>query len=415
MSKNDTKYCSNCCQKIESSKFFLHERMCSINVKKCPKCNKPFTVTDLDDHIEEVHSEIPCDFCKKNFSKIEIEIHKKKCDMRLVPCSYCEMEINFGELKEHQKACGSITEPCIKCGRYIQKRDMDKHLMEGCPPPKNSKKSVDVIRSNHKNGIFGNTKNNNNININDFIPDEVFDKIPEKIDIKIHSNYNKPNLQIRPPSGKKILNENMKKNLSNLGMNPNEKKDIISERKINNDNNNIRNDKISKTNRIQINNNNSRYNRNNNDYIYKQNLDKQPIQIKPINNDNKIISKNNNNSNIRINNRSNINNIGKNVSKPSFATNLSKGNLNSNVGKDNKKSEEEFRKSREKFTFKEAKNIGKIQNNNKETQKKVVNNNNKRLITDDDYMANFNFGEVDDEQLLQQVIEQSLKDGKKKK
>ena len=48
-------------------------------------------------------------------------------------------------------------------------------------------------------------------------------------------------------------------------------------------------------------------------------------------------------------------------------------------------------------------------------KKKITNNNNKRLITDDDYMANFNFGEVDDEQLLQQVIEQSLKDGKKKK
>ena len=38
----------------------------------------------------------------------------------------------------------------------------------------------------------------------------------------------------------------------------------------------------------------------------------------------------------------------------------------------------------------------------------------KGIISDEDYIANFNFGEVDDDQLLQQVIEQSLKDQNKK-
>ena len=44
-------------------------------------------------------------------------------------------------------------------------------------------------------------------------------------------------------------------------------------------------------------------------------------------------------------------------------------------------------------------------------------NENKGLINDDDYVANFNFGDVDgdgdmDDQLIQQAIEQSLKDKK---
>ena len=125
------KYCSNCCKNINATTFFLHERMCSINVKKCPKCNKPFTVDDLEDHIKEVHTEIECEFCKKKFLKSEIDNHKKRCDSKMVPCSYCEMDVLLGELKEHQKTCGAITEPCIKCNRYIQRKNMDKHLMDG--------------------------------------------------------------------------------------------------------------------------------------------------------------------------------------------------------------------------------------------------------------------------------------------
>ena len=38
------------------------------------------------------------------------------------------------------------------------------------------------------------------------------------------------------------------------------------------------------------------------------------------------------------------------------------------------------------------------------------------MITEGDYIANFNFGDVgDDEQIILEIIEQSLKDKKKKK
>ena len=45
---------------------------------------------------------------------------------------------------------------------------------------------------------------------------------------------------------------------------------------------------------------------------------------------------------------------------------------------------------------------------------KIQHKNNKGIINDEDFIANFNFGEVDDDQLMQQVIEQSLKEQKKK-
>ena len=100
-----------------------------------------------------------------------------------------------------------------------------------------------------------------------------------------------------------------------------------------------------------------------------------------------------------------------------------------------KESDEEFRRTRDKLTFKEAKNIANknmnsniksknininINSNNikNDNTKQKDNNtkNNNRMITDGDYIANFNFGDVgDDEQLMQEIIEQSLKDQKMKK
>ena len=71
------KYCSNCCKNINAATFFLHERMCYQNVKKCPKCNKPFTVDDLEEHMLEAHTEVECEFCQKKFLKSEIDNHKK--------------------------------------------------------------------------------------------------------------------------------------------------------------------------------------------------------------------------------------------------------------------------------------------------------------------------------------------------
>jgi hypothetical protein len=440
------KYCSNCCKNINAATFFLHERMCSINVKKCPKCNKPFTVDDLEDHIKEVHTEIECEFCKKKFLKSEIDNHKKRCDSKMVPCSYCEMDVLLGELKEHQKTCGAITEPCIKCNRYIQRKNMDKHLLDGCPPPKNDRKSVDVMRNSSKLSLG---KNNNNIinndynnfipiNINDYIPDEIFFENDNKknVDIKIHDNIKKPNLSIRPPSGKKLLNEAAKKNTSNIGNNSTNKIsnpfNIINEKKetnkINDNNNtNIKNPQIKKpvrkeTERAKANIIHKDKDKKN-DYLNKQNNSNKPaIVIKPVSKEttNKINTNNQSMNNSRYNFRDNNKKLS---SKPNF--NISKGNMK--IPKE-KQSDEEFRRTRDKLTFKEAKNItNKNMNNNIKSNNNYMNNNNKlnknnmkkndnKIINDEDYLVNYNFGDVgEDEQIMQQIIEQSLKDQKRKK
>ena len=144
---------------------------------------------------------------------------------------------------------------------------------------------------------------------------------------------------------------------------------------------------------------------------------KGPISLKPMGNNNNKKKDPNSSRYNELNNNSNNNNknIGKINAKPSFATNLSKGNLNLKSSRDGKKkSDEEFRRTRDKLNFKEAKKIEQL-NLNKEVQNLSKNNIKKSIINDDDYIANFNFGEVDDDQLIQQVIEQSLKDQNHKK
>ena len=128
LSQENTTLCPNCDENIESSKYFLHERMCSLNVKKCPKCNKPYNIDDLNDHITSAHSFTICDLCNIKIPNLEIEDHKENCPCKLIPCKYCELSVLLKELEEHENICGSMTEKCSKCGLYIEKRNYAKHV-----------------------------------------------------------------------------------------------------------------------------------------------------------------------------------------------------------------------------------------------------------------------------------------------
>ena len=414
MSGNDTKLCPNCGQNIDASKFFLHERMCSLNIKKCPKCNKPFTVDELEEHIEEVHGEAECEYCKKKFPKIEIENHKKKCDSKMVPCSYCELDILLSELKEHQKACGAITEPCEKCGRYIQRKEMERHLLEGCPPPKNDRRSVEVVHNSNNKYSLGNSNNNQNnyynyFPINDFLFEDVLDENKGKLDIK--SNNIKPNPLARPASTKKVPKNNTKKHVNKTGKNKinkeyNDVKDIINKKNSINTNNNDKNKHTSHHN----NNNNNKININENSTNIKVGGNKNSINEDKnknnINDKGRILLKPATKSKMPINPNSNYFNT-KNTTKHS--TNTNRGNLKKNSKE--KISEKEMRKIKEKEKEKkkksnEVKIMPKLNNNN--------NNNKKGIITDEDYIANYNFEDIDEEQFLQQAIEQSIKEQAKK-
>ena len=411
MSGNDTKLCPNCGQNIDASKFFLHERMCSLNIKKCPKCNKPFTVDELEEHIEEVHGEAECEYCKKKFPKIEIENHKKKCDSKMVPCSYCELDILLSELKEHQRSCGAITEPCEKCGRYIQRKEMERHLLEGCPPPKNDRRSVEVVHNSNNKYSLGNSNNNQNnyynyFPINDFLFEDVLDENKGKLDIK--SNNIKPNPLARPASTKKVPKNNTKKHVNKTGKNKinkeyNDVKDIINKKNSINTNNNDKNKHTShhNNNKININENSTNIKVGGNKNSINEDKNKNNINDKG-----RILLKPATKSKMPINPNSNYFNT-KNTTKHS--TNTNRGNLKKNSKE--KISEKEMRKTKEKEKEKkkksnEVKIMPKLNNNN--------NNNKKGIITDEDYIANYNFEDIDEEQFLQQAIEQSIKEQAKK-
>jgi len=128
MSQENFTLCPNCDQNIESSKYFLHERMCFLNVKKCPKCNKPYNIDDLNDHIQSAHSYTICDLCNIKIPNSEIEEHKNNCLCQLTPCKYCQLNVILKELEEHENICGSTTEKCSKCGLYIEKRNYTNHV-----------------------------------------------------------------------------------------------------------------------------------------------------------------------------------------------------------------------------------------------------------------------------------------------
>ena len=234
-SQEETTLCPNCDQNIEKSKFFLHERMCSQNVKKCLKCNKPFNIDDLNEHIKSFHSYTICDLCNIKFPNSELEEHKKNCLYQLIPCKFCELNVLLKELEEHEEICGSTTQQCSKCGLYIAKRNFSNHIclnketeffnenikIDNEEDVKKEKKMI-------KHGLEKNTykKNKakinfiNNYNINDFNKKEEKNKKSNKNEIVDDYIFyeNKGNKNKKKGGGKK----NKKKQDENINIDNNE-------------------------------------------------------------------------------------------------------------------------------------------------------------------------------------------------
>jgi hypothetical protein len=227
LTEDQTTLCPNCDQNIENSKYFLHERMCSLNVKKCPKCNTPFNIDDLSDHIKQVHSYIICDLCNNKFPNGEIEEHKRNCLYQLVPCRYCELNVLLKELEEHENVCGSTTKKCPKCGLYIEIKKYDNHLC-----------------LNKESEYY-----NENIIINKKEDEKI-----EKKKIKLENNYYKKNKVFNKNDENTKKNKNIIKNekLEKNELNDNkdnkkkfgQKKGKNKKAKINNDNKEINEDDL---------------------------------------------------------------------------------------------------------------------------------------------------------------------------
>ena len=176
--------CTNCDKEIETSKFFLHERYCSLNVRKCSICNEPVQKDEYEEHKILEHPKPKCTFCQLSFSNDELEEHIKNCSKKLYECQYCGLYMNKNELTEHEYQCGSKTIKCEFCGENVIKTTYDLHLEYTCEKitkdlsseQKNENKISDIINKNKKeknkkgkkDKIIGNKKRKrNNVENND--------------------------------------------------------------------------------------------------------------------------------------------------------------------------------------------------------------------------------------------------------
>ena len=176
--------CTNCDKEIETSKFFLHERYCSLNVRKCSICNEPVQKDEYEEHKILEHPKPKCSFCQISFSNEELEEHIKNCSKKLYECQYCGLYMNKNELTEHEYQCGSKTIKCEFCGENVIKTTYDLHLEYTCEKvtkdlsseQKNENKINDIINKNikeknkkgKKDKIIGNKKRKrNNVENND--------------------------------------------------------------------------------------------------------------------------------------------------------------------------------------------------------------------------------------------------------
>ena len=270
MTSNDSKtLCQNCEQYIESSKYVLHERMCSINVKRCPKCDKPFNIDDLDEHINIEHSFVICDLCGIKYTKKEIENHKLNCDYRLIPCKYCELNVIFQELEEHENICGSTTKMCEKCGIFIEKKNFNYHICEKKESEYLSEHiNIDKVEEDkkEKKKIKNNKKNKKKKVMKE---DDQINKLENNFeDLDLNMIYSSHEIQSQIKALKKFenkkINENINKKVEDKKEKKKNKKKKLKEKEDSKEEDNKINNKNKKGKKNKITQN--KINKNSNDY-----------------------------------------------------------------------------------------------------------------------------------------------------
>ncbi len=113
---------------IETNKFFLHENYCSRIYTRCKECNNPVEIIVMDEHIQQKHTDFPCQFCQKLFKKDLLKDHLEVCEHRLRQCPYCELEVEDCEMGNHIKQCGAHTEVCCYCNKTFLVRELNGHV-----------------------------------------------------------------------------------------------------------------------------------------------------------------------------------------------------------------------------------------------------------------------------------------------
>lgn len=221
-----TKKCANCGKEIESFKMILHERFCSLNVRKCSICEEPILIDEYKEHKNSKHEDKKCEQCGKTFPNSLFSEHQKSCSKKLIACQYCGLFLIKSELHEHEYQCGSKTQPCEYCGENVPIMEYDLHLQYTCK-----------IRAAFDNNKKNKKLNDNLENIEKILSHDEKKK-NKKMEIKSKSPYN---------MGKKILFEEEessgKKNKNYKNTNKENGKEINKKKSKNNEYNTSSNSK----------------------------------------------------------------------------------------------------------------------------------------------------------------------------
>ena len=158
--------CSNCGKEIESFKMMLHERFCSINVRKCSICDEPVQIDEYEEHKIVSHPDKKCEFCGNIFKNKEYNAHLKTCSKKLFECHYCGLYMNKNELEGHEYQCGSKSMICEYCNESIPRKEYDLHLEYTCKVKQkfNDNNHLKVNNENRTNN-FNNKNDDDIINI----------------------------------------------------------------------------------------------------------------------------------------------------------------------------------------------------------------------------------------------------------
>jgi hypothetical protein len=166
-----TTKCLNCGKDIETYKMVLHERFCSLNVRKCSICEEPVQIDEYAEHKNLKHSEKSCEKCGKKFPASHFDAHLKSCSKKLIECQYCGLPMDPNEIREHEYQCGSKSKQCEYCGMNVPIMEYELHLEYACTIKQqfednnNFENFVDNTKySNHSNKSNNNFKINNNNN-----------------------------------------------------------------------------------------------------------------------------------------------------------------------------------------------------------------------------------------------------------
>ena len=127
----ETKQCSNCDQMIDKSKFMLHEAYCVRHMYKC-QCGEVVCKEDKEEHEEEKHVLVKCQYCDFEALKHLFGDHEATCDKKPKECQFCEQMIRDSDFLQHVNFCGSRTRQCEFCKRNIMMRNQKYHEQEEC-------------------------------------------------------------------------------------------------------------------------------------------------------------------------------------------------------------------------------------------------------------------------------------------